>query len=301
MLSEQEQFQRQSVRHFKIGLVFLYSFALLYSLGPFFAWLLLAGVLYGFAFAIYYRNLSPPKVESNQDEWSNPGEESAEVGSVNQESIKKILRFVPLILGSVVIIGAVTIIFSTDNKPADEQDTSQTNEISLTEKLRQDPKDVEALVNLGNEYYNTNQHDSALFYYNQALKIKPDYKEACYNIALDYYSQAKYSEAISAIDKCLQQHPEYGEAWQLKGDCTYYLKKEDDALILYEKAYSMGTRNAYLSHMLAYLYDVRNNTSKAIEFYKEAIQQDSSKVEVYKRLAELVPEKAEWYLKKSKQ
>ena len=301
MLTEQEQFQRLSIRHFKIGLVFLYSFALLYSLGPFFAWLLLAGVLYGFAFAIYYRNLSPPKVESNQDEWTNPGEESAEVGSVNQESIKKILRFVPLILGSVVIIGAVAIIFSSGNTPADEQETSQTNEVSLTEKIRQNPKDAEALVNLGNEYYNTNQHDSALYYYKQALKIKPDYKEACYNIALDYYSQAKYSEAISAIDKCLQQHPEYGEAWQLKGDCTYYLKKEDDALILYEKAYSMGTRNAYLSHMLAYLYDVRNNTSKAIEFYKEAIQQDSSKVEVYKRLAELVPEKAEWYLKKSKQ
>ena len=94
MLTEQEQFQRQSVRHFKIGLVFLYSFALLYSLGPFFAWLLLAGVLYGFAFAIYYRNLSTPNVASNQGEWTNPGEEPDVAGtSINEESIKKILRF----------------------------------------------------------------------------------------------------------------------------------------------------------------------------------------------------------------
>ncbi len=302
MTPEQEHLHNLSVRHFRIGLVFLYSFALLSSLGSFFAWMLIGGVLYGFVFAIYYRNLSLPKLQSNQGMWSNPEELSNQTDtSFDQESIKKIIKYVPFILGSVIIVGAFAIIFSSGNTPAEEQEISQTNEISITEEIRQNPMDAEALVNLGNEFYNTSQHDSALYYYQQALKIKPDYKEARYNIAFDYYSQKKYSEAIIAINECLRQHPEYGEAWQLKGDCTYYLEKKDEALILYEKAYSIGTRNAYLSHMLAYLYDVRNNTSKAIYFYKDAIQQDSTKVEVYQRLAELEPEKAEWYLKKSKQ
>lgn len=151
----------------------------------------------------------------------------------------------------------------------------------------------------GNNFYNTSQFDSALVYYKRALSLRADFKEAYYNIALIYSSQSDYSKAIPVMQECLEKYPDYGDGLQLMGNCYARQDRNEEALSFYERAYATGTRNAELSHYLAYLYDLKNNTVKAIEFYKEAIQQDSTKVEVYKRLAELDPEKAVWYTKKA--
>ncbi len=299
-MTEQEQFQKRSSTYVKIGLIFAYSFALLHALGAFFGWVLFAGASYCFALAFYYRRLSMPQQESSHQQWTQPNRPFNQTATT-QISFTKILRFLPMIIGAIVIVSIAAAIFSVGSNIADNEQNTVTDDSAVSETIEQKPSTAEAFVDRGNEFYNNNEYDSALFYYGEALKLKPDYQEAEYNIALVYSNQTKYDEAITVIDRCLQQHPDYGEAWQLKGDCVYYQKKEDEALGLYEKSYALGTRNAYLSHMLAYLYDVRENTSKAIGLYKEAIQLDSSKVEVYKRLAELEPDKADWYTRKAEQ
>jgi hypothetical protein len=40
---------------------------------------------------------------------------------------------------------------------------------------------------------------------------------------------------------------------------------------------------------MAYIYDTQGKTADAIKFYKEAIELDESRVEIYSRLGELLP------------
>lgn len=192
------------------------------------------------------------------------------------------------------IIYAVSTGFESENTLEEEQAL----EVD-TEAISFDTKNPDEVLENGNSFYNNSQFDSAMVYYQRALALRPGFKEAYYNIALIYSNQSDYSNAILTLKECLNKHPDYGDALQLMGNCYSRLEQNDEALSFYERSYATGTRNAELSHYMAYLYDLKNNTVRAVEFYKEALQQDSSKVEVYKRLAELEPDKAEWYSKKS--
>ncbi len=172
--------------------------------------------------------------------------------------------------------------------------------IEITPETTYTPSNnADDVLEQGNIFYNNSQFDSALVYYKRALGLRPGFKEAYYNIALIYSGQSDYANAILILQECLKRYPDYGDGLQLMGTCYSRQDRNEEALPFFERAYATDMRNAELSHYLAYLYDLKNNPVRAIEFYKEAIQQDSSKVEVYKRLAELEPEKAEWYTKKA--
>ena len=81
----------------------------------------------------------------------------------------------------------------------------------------------------------------------------------------------------------------------LLGDSYYEEKNLDSAYVWYDKAYDLGERSAELSHLMAYILDERGQTAEAINFYKEAVGQDSARIDIYKRLGELEPENASRY------
>ncbi|MBK5279699.1 MAG: tetratricopeptide repeat protein [Bacteroidia bacterium] len=203
-------------------------------------------------------------------------------------------------VGTIVALILAFVFYAVSTGFETQKDEVQPVEIisETTTALLNNPDDV---LEQGNNFFNNSEFDSAMVCYNRALSLRPGFKEAYFNIALIYSSQSDYSNAILTLEKCLQSHSDYGEALQLMGNCYSRQERQDEALPFFERAYATGTRNAELSHYLGYLYDLKENTPRAIEFYKEAIQQDSSKVDVYKRLAELEPEKSEWYTKKAEQ
>ena len=201
-------------------------------------------------------------------------------------------------VGTLVALALAFAIYAVSTGFENTDGEAQSVEFS-SETVSFDTSNPDDVLEQGNNFYNDSQFDSALVYYKHALALRPGFKEAYYNIALIYSSQSDYSNAILILQECLNSYPDYGDGLQLMGNCYSRQERNNEALPFYERAYATGTRNAELSHYLAYLYDLKNNTAKAIEFYKEAIQQDSSKVDVYKRLAELEPEKAAWYTKKA--
>ncbi len=200
-------------------------------------------------------------------------------------------------LVTLVLAFVIYALFSGFETQENEEPSSETN----TEIVLTNTNNADEVLEQGNNFFNNSQFDSALIYYKHALRLSPGFKEAHYNIALIYSSQSDFSKAILTLEECLKSNPNYGDGLQLMGNCYYGQKRNDEALQYYERAYATGTRNAELSHYMAYLYDLKNNTLKAIDFYKEAIQQDSTRVEVYKRLAELEPEKADGYLKRAQE
>jgi tetratricopeptide (TPR) repeat protein len=94
-------------------------------------------------------------------------------------------------------------------------------------------------------------------------------------------------------------YPDNTDAYVIMGDNHYSQEQFTQAMMWYKQAYEKGARHSGLLNVMAYLYDQQNQKTEAIRLYKEALQQDSSLADIYNRLAELEPARAEWYKKKA--
>jgi tetratricopeptide (TPR) repeat protein len=153
-----------------------------------------------------------------------------------------------------------------------------------------DENDVEAMVGYGNVLAVRNQYDSAGVMYDMAFEIDPQYLDAAYAKGAMYYNLERYSECIALMDPVLRKNPTYYNGMLLIGDCYYALNQFDNAIVWYVNAYENGgMRSSALCHLMAYIYDSKGDNSKAIGLYQEALQYDSTIVDIYKRLGELLP------------
>jgi tetratricopeptide (TPR) repeat protein len=130
---------------------------------------------------------------------------------------------------------------------------------------------------------------------NQATEL------TAYQLAAKEYDNQDYRKSISMCRQALSSQPQDIDLILLLGDNYGSLKQYDSSYVWFSKAYELGARSAYLSHWMAYFYDEKGETSRAIEFYKDAVRQDSTRTQIYDRLAELEPSRAAWYKSKSDQ
>lgn len=157
-----------------------------------------------------------------------------------------------------------------------------------SQAIKNDPENAELYLERGNAFLNGNNTDSAMIDYDRALMLRPSYKEAYYNKGVIYYNRKQYRSSINEVKKAMQADPSYIDGMLLIGDDFYNSSQLDSAMVWYEDAYARGYRSAALSHIMAYVYDTKGNTQKAIPFYKEAISYDTTRTEIYTRLGELV-------------
>jgi len=152
------------------------------------------------------------------------------------------------------------------------------------------PDYTEAILGYGNVLAIQSKSDSAMIMFDRALELNPDYREASYAKSLAYYNQQKYSESIHILNDLISNQPDYYDAMLLLGDNYYTQNKYDEAIPWYEKAYQDGQmRSRVICHVMAYIYDTKGDPERAINLYKEALTYDSTVVDIYKRLGELIP------------
>lgn len=82
----------------------------------------------------------------------------------------------------------------------------------LKTALKLDPKNVEALRNLGAAYEKTGGVEQAIIQYQAALQENPENKYAHYNLAVAYGKQGKTDEALAELQLALKVDPEYPDA-----------------------------------------------------------------------------------------
>ncbi len=133
----------------------------------------------------------------------------------------------------------------------------------------------------------------------ESVETKTDSTD--YDRALQFYNKKNYRASISVGRKAMLRDSRNGDVMLVLGDDYGSLKQYDSAFVWFDRAYQNGARSAYLSHWLGFLQDDKRNFSEAIRLYKDALQQDSTRTQLYDRLAELEPDRAVWYHKKSKQ
>lgn len=125
----------------------------------------------------------------------------------------------------------------------------------------------------------------------EVLQTEPNNLDALTNLGNSFYNKGQYDSALSYYERVLTIDPTNSGGLYNKGLVFYQIKDYQKSMEALRKCISL----------YPYIYDQQNRKTEAIQFYKETLQQDSSLVEVYNRLAELEPGRAEWYKKKSEE
>jgi tetratricopeptide (TPR) repeat protein len=309
--AEHNQKKRRPLFWFVVGWIFLLLMALTWSLDAIPSiFLAIAGI---FFFTGYWMS---PRLQvdrpSHHERWQTKqatesvrsahkkqSTESSTVPMSHASNTRKIAWIASAFIAFVFVSIALPIIFSSGDSSAEDDAAVglQYYEAQMYDSaralywraLRKDPENVAAIIGYGNTIWYFNNTDSALVMFEKALSIDPENDYAQYRKAAVYSETGRHEQAIIELKKLLDQNPEYYDAMQLTGDVYYNQKSYDEALRWYEKAYANGVRNRWICHLMAYLYDRKNETPKALPLYREALQYDSTNTEVYVRLGELLP------------
>jgi len=105
------------------------------------------------------------------------------------------------------------------------------------------PDFFEAWFNLGTIYYKMDVYEQAVNCYNKVIKIDPNNTKALYNLAASYYRTNKYNEAVNKYKKLLTIDPDYIEAYSNMGAALGRLGKIDEAKECYKYILSKQPEN----------------------------------------------------------
>ncbi|MCK9362682.1 MAG: tetratricopeptide repeat protein [Syntrophales bacterium] len=98
---------------------------------------------------------------------------------------------------------------SPNQPPAQNPAIAAQNEASLRALLMANPKNLDALIQLGNLYYDQGQHQQAVEWYGKALEIDPSNANVRTDRGTSYWSLNQPDAAIAEFKKSLQVDPNH--------------------------------------------------------------------------------------------
>jgi len=89
--------------------------------------------------------------------------------------------------------------------------------LSLEQRVAANPNDAEALVQLGNTYFDTNNFVKAITAYNRYLTLQPNNPNVLTDLGIMYRNNGQPTEAIAAFDRAIAADPKHVQAPFNKG------------------------------------------------------------------------------------
>ena len=124
----------------------------------------------------------------------------------------------------------------------------------------------------GNFYFDAEDYNKAVEYYNKAVELNPNYGTAWNNIGVAYYNLGNYNKAVEYYNKSLELNPDYDIAWNNLGLAYRRLGNYNKAVECYNKAVRLNPKYDTAWNNLGFAYDSAGNYNKAIESYNKAIE-----------------------------
>ena len=93
-----------------------------------------------------------------------------------------------------------------DHDTANRQETAAAI-ASLEQATRDNPKEVQAWVQLGHAYFDSGQAKQAIAAYNSALALKPDDANVMTDLGVMYHEDKQHQKAIELLTRCSSSTP----------------------------------------------------------------------------------------------
>jgi tetratricopeptide (TPR) repeat protein len=89
-------------------------------------------------------------------------------------------------------------------------------------RLKENPKDWQALSGIGDSYFGLRRFNEAIDYYKKALEVNPDDVDSYNDLGLSYHYMGNASEGLKYIEKGIEAKPFYQRIWLTKGFILAY-------------------------------------------------------------------------------
>jgi tetratricopeptide (TPR) repeat protein len=141
------------------------------------------------------------------------------------------------------------------------------------------------LLYLGGKYYEEQDYDKAIQYFNEAIELKPHYAwvDEAYNVMGNAYEEKQaYDKALECYKKAIElnvrdkyYYANYANIASIYNNMGYaYAKKQDydKAIESYKKSVELYPYYIDAYNNMGYAYTEKQDYDKAIEFYNKAIE-----------------------------
>jgi len=139
----------------------------------------------------------------------------------------------------------------------------ETAERGFQSLLREQPRNIAALSNLGVIYSRTNRADQAIAVYQRALKLSPDDKAILLNLGLVYLKQEAHSRALPYFARVVAIDPQHLQARQLLAVCRAYAGQMAPAIHDLEALHAAAPRDEGILFLLGFAYLKNHDAEKA--------------------------------------
>jgi tetratricopeptide (TPR) repeat protein len=133
---------------------------------------------------------------------------------------------------------------------------------------------VKLIILKGNEYLGKHVYSMALDYYDQVVKIDPNYADAWNNKGIALHNMRRYKEAIECYDMAIKINPNYADAWNNKGVSLGKLGKYKEAIECNDRAVKIDPNYADAWNNKGVSLGKLGKYKEAIECYDMAIKID---------------------------
>ena len=128
----------------------------------------------------------------------------------NSISIKKptFILTIALTLAVGLILGiAMSAYINTKGVATKQAQNKKGMEQAILSKIKEDPKNVPLLVQLGHFYFDNNKYEDAIRAYKRALFLKPGQPNVMTDLAIMYRRNNNKNKAIEVLDQVIKQFP----------------------------------------------------------------------------------------------
>jgi hypothetical protein len=105
----------------------------------------------------------------------------------------------------------------------------------LKARVAKNPRDIAALVELGNLYFDASKFDQAAGYYKSALALDPSNPEVRNDDAAALHASGHDLEALNEVDRVLAERPNFPQALFNRGIVLGSMGRRSDAIVAYRE------------------------------------------------------------------
>ncbi|WP_353931518.1 tetratricopeptide repeat protein [Okeanomitos corallinicola TIOX110] len=142
----------------------------------------------------------------------------------------------------------------------------------LTDKHQTDSNKANLIFELGNLLYSAEEYETAITFYEQELKIKPDDNYAWYNRGNSLLILGRNEEAILSYDQALKIRPNDNYAWHNRGNALQNLGRNEEAISCYDKSLEIQPNYSYCWYYRGNALRNLGRNEEAILSYNQSIK-----------------------------
>ena len=112
---------------------------------------------------------------------------------------------------------------------------------ALTTIIKSDPKNVDAVIRLGNTYFDAEHWDEAIQWYRRAVELDPKNADASTDLGVSLYYSNKADEALAQFEHSLEINPKHTKTLLNKGIVLAFGKQDlKAAAVEWEKVVTLA-------------------------------------------------------------